>query len=228
MTLSRFLRDYLYIPLGGNRKGPVRRHANMFTTMLLGGIWHGAGWTFVVWGALHGAYLIANHGWRELRARLHLQKEASSRAGRRLAQLVTFFAVVIAWVFFRADDMNAALAMLKAMFGVHGVAVPASFAALLPQWPVSSAPADAAIALAVVVPAVAAGLVRAQYPAAHRLYRARRRVRFWRGRAGTRVLALEWIGGLGRDHRRAVRAVPHVDVARVRIHLFSILRRRRD
>jgi len=152
MTLSRFLRDYLYIPLGGNRKGPARRHANLFTTMILGGIWHGAGWTFVVWGALHGAYLIVNHGWRELRARLHLQREASSRAGRRFAQLITFFAVVIAWVFFRADDMDAALAMLKAMFGMYGIAAPASLATLLPHWPVSSAPADAAIALGVVVP----------------------------------------------------------------------------
>ena len=152
MTLSRFLRDYLYIPLGGNRKGPARRHANLFTTMVLGGIWHGAGWTFVVWGALHGAYLIVNHGWRELRARLHLQREASSRAGRRFAQLITFFAVVIAWVFFRADDMDAALAMLKAMFGMYGIAAPASLATLLPHWPVSSAPADAAIALGVVVP----------------------------------------------------------------------------
>src|SRR3569623_1949151 len=152
MTLSRLLRDYLYIPLGGNRNGPTRRHANLFITMVLGGIWHGAGWTFVAWGALHGAYLLVNHGWRELRARLHLPREARSRSGRRLAQLITLFAVVIAWVFYRAADMDAAFAMLKAMFGMYGIAAPASLAALLPHWPVSSAPADAAVALGVVVP----------------------------------------------------------------------------
>src|SRR5262249_15782124 len=61
MTLSRFLRDYLYISLGGNRQGATRRYANLFITMLLGGLWHGAGWTFVVWGALHGTYLAVNH-----------------------------------------------------------------------------------------------------------------------------------------------------------------------
>src|SRR5450830_1540606 len=63
MTLSRFLRDYLYIPLGGNRKGPTRRYVNLLTTMVLGGLWHGAGWTFVAWGALHGAYLCIDHVW---------------------------------------------------------------------------------------------------------------------------------------------------------------------
>ena len=70
MTLSRFLRDYLYIPLGGNRLGPRRRYLYLFLTMLLGGLWHGAAWTFVAWGALHGLYLVVNHGWRAVRARL--------------------------------------------------------------------------------------------------------------------------------------------------------------
>ena len=65
MTLSHFLRDYLYIPLGGNRKGNVRRHLNLIITMLLGGLWHGAGWTYVLWGGLHGLYLVINHGWYE-------------------------------------------------------------------------------------------------------------------------------------------------------------------
>ena len=63
MTLSQFLRDYLYIPLGGNRHGRVRRYVNLMITMLLGGLWHGAGWTFVVWGGLHGVYLCINHAW---------------------------------------------------------------------------------------------------------------------------------------------------------------------
>ncbi|HIE55101.1 MAG TPA: MBOAT family protein, partial [Chromatiaceae bacterium] len=66
ITLSRFLRDYLYIPLGGNRKGPARRHVNMMVTMLLGGLWHGAGWNFVIWGGLHGSYLVVNHFWRQI------------------------------------------------------------------------------------------------------------------------------------------------------------------
>src|SRR6185295_10901140 len=66
MTFSRFLRDYLYIPLGGSRVGPVRTGVNLFATMLLGGLWHGAGWTFLIWGALHGTYLIINHAWSRL------------------------------------------------------------------------------------------------------------------------------------------------------------------
>ena len=66
ITLSNFLRDYLYITLGGSRRGQVRRYGNLLTTMLLGGLWHGAGWTFVIWGGLHGVYLCINHGWRKL------------------------------------------------------------------------------------------------------------------------------------------------------------------
>src|SRR6185312_2728715 len=82
MTLSRFLRDYLYIPLGGNRHGPARRYLNLMATMLLGGLWHGAAWTFVAWGALHGAYLIANHAWLALRQRLALPPGGSGALGR--------------------------------------------------------------------------------------------------------------------------------------------------
>ena len=67
ITLSRFLREYLYIPLGGNRRGLVRRYANLLITMLLGGLWHGAGWTFVIWGGLHGSYLVVNHLWQAAR-----------------------------------------------------------------------------------------------------------------------------------------------------------------
>jgi len=70
MTLSRFLRDYLYIPLGGNRKGSTRRYFNLMVTMLLGGLWHGAGWTFIIWGGLHGIYLAINHVWHGLRRHL--------------------------------------------------------------------------------------------------------------------------------------------------------------
>jgi D-alanyl-lipoteichoic acid acyltransferase DltB (MBOAT superfamily) len=117
MTLSRFLRDYLYIALGGNRKGPARRYVNLFATMLLGGLWHGAGWTFVIWGALHGAYLVINHAFSALRARLGWTATAGGSAA---AWLITFLAVVVAWVFFRAETADAALRMLAGMIGLAG------------------------------------------------------------------------------------------------------------
>ncbi|MFM8333415.1 MAG: MBOAT family O-acyltransferase [Candidatus Methylumidiphilus sp.] len=120
MTLSRFLRDYLYIPLGGNRKGPVRRHVNLLTTMLLGGLWHGAGWTFVIWGGLHGIYLVINHIWHALRASLGHDLEKITLVGRLTGGFLTFIAVVFAWVFFRADSLHAALSISSAMFGLNG------------------------------------------------------------------------------------------------------------
>jgi len=126
MTLSRFLRDYLYIPLGGNRKNVARRHVNLMLTMLLGGLWHGAGVTFVVWGGLHGAFLVVNHGWRALRRRLGGLPE-SRRWTRGLARLITFTSVVVAWVFFRAASLDAAIAMLNAMAGGNGVALHAAW-----------------------------------------------------------------------------------------------------
>ncbi|MBM9403061.1 MBOAT family protein [Gluconacetobacter azotocaptans] len=111
MTLSRFLRDYLYIPLGGNRKGTARQIANLVATMALGGLWHGAGWTFVAWGALHGAALSVNHVW--------------SRTGIRLAAplawAATMLFVILGWVLFRAPDFPTATRMLRAMAGLHGV-----------------------------------------------------------------------------------------------------------
>jgi len=114
MTLSAFLRDYLYIPLGGNQKGSIRRYANLLTTMLLGGLWHGASWTFVFWGGLHGFYLIMNHGFNAL---------IGVRGARWIANplfkfwswILTFLAVIVAWVFFRAANFDAALKILAAM-----------------------------------------------------------------------------------------------------------------
>src|SRR5665213_1633261 len=120
MTLSRFLRDYLYIPLGGNRNGVLRRHAKLLITMVLGGLWHGAGWTFVVWGALHGAFLIINHGWRAARRVLGIAENAAGIVGRLAAWALTFLAVVVAWVFFRAPDLRTAFDMLSGMAGLHG------------------------------------------------------------------------------------------------------------
>jgi len=114
ITLSRFLRDYLYISLGGNRKGIPRRYANLMITMLLGGLWHGAGWTFIIWGGLHGLYLSINHMWRSFGLRLT----------RLPSVAITFFMVVIAWVFFRAESVAAALNILKAMLGGNGLPLP--------------------------------------------------------------------------------------------------------
>jgi alginate O-acetyltransferase complex protein AlgI len=121
MTLSRFLRDYLYIPLGGSRKGPARRYLNLLLTMLLGGLWHGAGWTFVIWGGLHGFYLLINHAWRGLLKSLGLDGLSGYRAYLVLAWLLTFLAVVIGWVYFRAPNAAAAVAMLQSMTGQNGV-----------------------------------------------------------------------------------------------------------
>jgi D-alanyl-lipoteichoic acid acyltransferase DltB (MBOAT superfamily) len=124
ITLSRFLRDYLYIPLGGNRKGTSRRYLNLFATMLLGGLWHGAGWTFVIWGGLHGVYLVINHGWHALRRSLGQDpSQALSTPVYVLSVLLTFFAVVIAWVFFRASNLQAAMTIVQTMLGGHGFAL---------------------------------------------------------------------------------------------------------
>lgn len=120
MTLSRFLRDYVYIPLGGGRCRPWRRHANLMATMLLGGLWHGAGWTFVAWGALHGFYLVVNHGWRSFSARHLTTSRMPPCVSRWSARLLTFLAIVVAWVFFRAGTMEAAVAMLEGMAGFNG------------------------------------------------------------------------------------------------------------
>jgi len=125
MTLSRFLRDYLYFPLGGNRKGSTRRYVNLFITMLLGGLWHGAGWTFVIWGALHGAYLGINHAWQTAQARLGIR--GGSTWTRGLALGTTFIAVVIGWVFFRSEDIPTAISILAGMAGAHGITLPDAF-----------------------------------------------------------------------------------------------------
>lgn len=129
MTLSRFLRDYVYIPLGGNRRGTMCRHVNILATMLIGGLWHGAAWTFVVWGGLHGAYLVVNHVWRDMRGDASL---IGHRAGRMIGGAVTFIAVTVAWVFFRAESFDAARRIIEGMLGLHGTALPAQVVSLLP------------------------------------------------------------------------------------------------
>jgi alginate O-acetyltransferase complex protein AlgI len=125
ITLSRFLRDYLYFSLGGNRRGPVRRYLNLLLTMLLGGLWHGANWTFIAWGSLHGAYLMINHAWVAVAARsVVLTNFRNSRSGAAFGLIVTFLAVVIAWVFFRAPSFSSAFNLLAGMAGLNGIAIP--------------------------------------------------------------------------------------------------------
>lgn len=120
ISLSTWLRDYLYIPLGGNRKGEARTYINLMTTMLLGGLWHGANWTFVVWGGLHGVYLAAE---RWLRQKAIRWKLLNSVGPKLLLALVTFALVNITWVFFRAKTLSGAIAMLGAMAGLHANSV---------------------------------------------------------------------------------------------------------
>ncbi len=131
ITLSNFLRDYLYISLGGNRKGALRRNTNLMITMLLGGLWHGAGWSFVFWGGLHGFYLIVNHQWRSFRKSLGHDLKKSHWWSRGLSCFVTFIFVVVAWVFFRAEQMSHAIAILKAMIGINSIYLPPSLSTKL-------------------------------------------------------------------------------------------------
>jgi D-alanyl-lipoteichoic acid acyltransferase DltB (MBOAT superfamily) len=128
MTLSRFLRDYLYISLGGNKKGELRRYSHLMITMLLGGLWHGAGWTFVIWGGLHGFYLIANHGWQVFRRWLGHDLSSSTWWGKGLSTLLTFFAVLIGWVYFRSNNIDTAHHILKSMVATSDFRLSAFYA----------------------------------------------------------------------------------------------------
>lgn len=118
MTLSRFMLDYLYIPLGGNRKGKFRHYVNLLIAMLLGGLWHGAGWTFVLWGGLQGVYLGINHAWERLREQLGIN--AASRLYLCGARMLTFLAIVWAWVLFRAETLQGAAEVYRGMIGMNG------------------------------------------------------------------------------------------------------------
>ncbi len=115
ISLSSWLRDYLYIPLGGNRHGSVRTNANLLITMLLGGLWHGAAWTFVAWGLLHGIYLWAE---RLLTARFGGQAWLTRPMARLGLGLLTFLLVLVTWVFFRASDFATAGSILRSMVGM--------------------------------------------------------------------------------------------------------------
>ncbi len=120
ITLSRFLRDYVYIPLGGNRKGEFRTYSNLLATFAIGGIWHGAGWTFVFWGLLHGFALVINRAWSKLGFKLWTW----------LAWLITFNFVNIAWVFFRAKEWDDAVKVLSGMVDIKSIVVSKQFATM--------------------------------------------------------------------------------------------------
>jgi len=125
VTLSAWLRDYLYIPLGGNRKGTVRTYVNLMITMLLGGLWHGANWTFVVWGGLHGFYLWVEKFIKDTFSKKEMPAQvavagvtADTRSMGFIYALLTFFLVNVTWVFFRAGTFEQAWRMLGSMFGM--------------------------------------------------------------------------------------------------------------
>jgi alginate O-acetyltransferase complex protein AlgI len=122
ITLGSFLRDYLYIPLGGSRCGTLRRTANVMATMLLCGLWHGAAWNFVIWGGLHGALLVIHTQYRRRFRKL------PASAG----QALTLFVVILAWVPFRAASLSGTLAMFRAMAGLNGIALPRMIVQALP------------------------------------------------------------------------------------------------
>ncbi|NOR80413.1 MAG: MBOAT family protein, partial [Methyloprofundus sp.] len=131
ITLSRFLRDYVYFPLGGNRKGNARRYINLFSTMLLGGLWHGAGWTFIFWGGLHGFYLVINHAWKFITQKAKLDFLNQQPLWRAFCWVLTFISIVNAWVFFRATTFSSAVEILKGMYGFNGIAIPNAILARL-------------------------------------------------------------------------------------------------
>jgi alginate O-acetyltransferase complex protein AlgI len=123
MSLSNFLRDYLYIPLGGNRKGPRRQTLNLMITMLLGGLWHGAAWNFLAWGGLHGFYLVINHFWaHQVKGKLP-SFLIQSLFFKVFCWLLTLLAVMVGWVFFRAENFSAAFHILNSLQGATAPAV---------------------------------------------------------------------------------------------------------
>jgi alginate O-acetyltransferase complex protein AlgI len=114
ITLSNFLRDYVYIPLGGSRKGEIRTYCNLILTFLIGGLWHGAGWTFIFWGLLHGIGLALHRAWQKL----HYSMPTL------LAWFLTFNFINLGWIFFRAKDFSSALNIIKSMIGLNGLPSP--------------------------------------------------------------------------------------------------------
>lgn len=117
ITLSRFLRDYIYIPLGGNRNGEFRTYSNLFTVFLIGGLWHGASWMFVVWGALHGIAIVAHRAWQQM----------GQQMNTFLAWFITFNFINITWIFFRAKDWTQTNNIISGLLGNNGVMLPEKY-----------------------------------------------------------------------------------------------------
>lgn len=118
ITLSRFLRDYIYIPLGGNRKGEFSTYANLFTVFLIGGLWHGASWMFIAWGALHGIAIVLHRAWQQMGQKMNTV----------LAWVITFNFINITWIFFRAKDWTQASNIIQGMMGGNGIMLPEKYA----------------------------------------------------------------------------------------------------
>jgi D-alanyl-lipoteichoic acid acyltransferase DltB (MBOAT superfamily) len=110
ITLSRFLRDYIYIPLGGNKVSIYHNYLNLFSVFFIGGIWHGASWMFIIWGSLHGFAIVIHRVWKDLGFRMN----------SFLAWFITINFINITWIFFRAKDMDSAIKVLSGMFGLNG------------------------------------------------------------------------------------------------------------
>lgn len=118
ITLSRFLRDYIYIPLGGNRNGEFRTYSNLFAVFLIGGLWHGASWMFIIWGALHGFAIVIHRAWQQMNKKMNTL----------LAWFITFNFINITWVFFRAKDWTHVANILGGMVGSNGIMFPEKYA----------------------------------------------------------------------------------------------------
>lgn len=114
ITLSRFLRDYIYIPLGGNRNGEFHTYANLFAVFLIGGLWHGASWMFVIWGAAHGSAIVLHRAWQQM----------GQKINTFLAWFITFNFINITWIFFRAKEWSQASNIISGMIGANGLMLP--------------------------------------------------------------------------------------------------------
>jgi len=137
ISLSRWLRDYLYIPLGGNRKGELRTYMNLLAVMLLGGLWHGANWTFVVWGAFHGAWLAAHRWWRERLARIRDDGgHVASTLQSLLFVVITFHIVTLLWIYFRSSDIATAHLYFSRLFGAQGQPFATLYQLFTLAWPI--------------------------------------------------------------------------------------------
>ena len=133
ISLSRFLRDYLYIPLGGSTHGGVQTSINLMITMLLGGLWHGAGFNFLWWGALHGLALLLNHRWRVIFADRSFLT-FNSQISKVVSWTLTFLFIVVSWVLFRCETIDSAIWMYSAMLGFNGITLPAELVRFLPNF----------------------------------------------------------------------------------------------